>query len=74
LVCDNDVIALGDAVDERVQWSEDGVALVDAPRRGQTVSAHWHRICDVLTESETAELASATQTTLDLVNATRNRS
>jgi Family of unknown function (DUF6390) len=74
LVFDGDVIALGDAVAERVQWSANGVSLVSAPRPGDTVSAHWHRMCGTLTDAETAALATATQTTLDLVNTTRNRS
>lgn len=70
LVFDTDVIALGDASPERVQLN----SLMDAPRPGDTVSAHWHRVCDILTDSETASLAAATQTTLDLVNTLRNRS
>jgi hypothetical protein len=71
LVFDSSVIALGDAVTERVQWSQDGVSLMSAPQPGDMVSAHWHRICDILTDSEAEALATATQTTLDLVNTIR---
>src|SRR5215212_5147092 len=71
LVIDEGVIALGDATAERVEWRHDGPSSMSAPRPGQSVSAHWHRICDTLTDSTTSALASATQTTLDLVNATR---
>jgi hypothetical protein len=68
LVFDGDVLALGDAVTEPVRWS----SLTAAPQPGDTVSAHWHRVCDTLTAADTAALAAATQTTLDLVNSTRN--
>jgi hypothetical protein len=73
LVFDSDVIALGDATTEPVQWGKDGASSV-APRPGDTVSAHWHRVCDTLSDPQADALAAATQTTLDLVNATRNRS
>lgn len=72
LVIDADVIALGDATAERVQWRNDGASSIQSPRPGDTVSAHWHRICDTLTDSQTGALATATQATLDLVNAARN--
>jgi Family of unknown function (DUF6390) len=74
LMIDAGVIGLGDAMTERVQWGQDGASSMSAPRPGDTVSAHWHRICDTLTDSQTAALAAATQTTLNLVNAARNRS
>jgi hypothetical protein len=73
LVFQDNVISLGDPQSERVQWIKDGVSLTGAPRPGDTVSAHWHRLCDTLTDSEAAALQAATQTTLDLVNATRNK-
>jgi Family of unknown function (DUF6390) len=71
LVIDQGVIALGDATAERVEWRHEGASSMSAPLPGQAVSAHWHRICDTLTESRTSALATATQTTLDLVNAAR---
>ena len=61
---------LGGPVAERIRWSKDGMSLIAAPSPGDTVSAHWDWICGTLSESETAALAMATQTTLDLVNAT----
>lgn len=70
LVFDAGVMALGDAAAERVQCGNVGASSI-APRPGDTVSAHWHCICDTLTDSGTTALAAATQTTLDLVNAAR---
>jgi hypothetical protein len=70
LVIEGGAIALGEATAERVEWRYDGASM-SAPRPGQVVSAHWHRICDTLTDSKTTALATATQTTLDLVNTTR---
>ena len=72
LVVDAGVIALGDAAAERVEWRHDGPSSIQAPRPGQTVSAHWHRICDTLTDSAATMLATATQATLDLVNVARS--
>jgi hypothetical protein len=74
LVFQNNVIALGDPRIERVRWSKDGVSLTSAPRPGDTVSAHWHWLCDTLNGGQTAALQTATQTTLDLVNTIRKRS
>jgi hypothetical protein len=74
LTIDADAIVLGDATAETVQWRHDEASSIIAPRPGQAVSAHWHHICDTLSDSQTAALAAATQTTLDLVNTTRNRS
>ena len=48
-----------------------GVADRAAPAPGDVVSAHWDWVCGVLTDAESAALAGATQTTLDLVNAAR---
>ncbi|MGX9791015.1 DUF6390 family protein [Mycobacterium sp. MMS18-G62] len=73
LVADAETIALADPTAERVEWRHDGASPISAPRPGQVVSAHWHRICDTLTDSGVTALATATQTTLDLVNATRKR-
>ena len=73
LVFDAGVITLGDATTEAVQWELDG-GPSSLPQPGDTVSAHWHRVCDTLSDSQADALAAATQTTLDLVNATRNRS
>jgi len=73
LTYDAGVLALGAAVSERVRWSRDRVSLIAQPAPGDTVSAHWDWVCDTLTNAETAALAAATQTTLDLVNAIRER-
>ncbi|WP_102142601.1 DUF6390 family protein [Mycobacterium hubeiense] len=71
LTYDAGLLDLGAATTERVRWSKDGVALIAAPTPGDTVSAHWDWICDVLTGAQSSELAAATQATLDLVNAAR---
>jgi hypothetical protein len=71
LTYDAGVLALGEAVHERVRWSKEGVSLIAPPAPGDTVSAHWDWMCGTLTDAEKAALAHATQTTLDLVNAAR---
>jgi hypothetical protein len=65
------VLSLGHCVVDRARWSKDGVSLIAAPRPGDTVAAHWEWVCDTLTDAESAALASATQTTIDVVNAHR---
>ena len=62
-------LALGETQVEQVHWSKGGVSLAPAPKPGATVSAHWDWLCGTLTDDETAALSAATQTTLDLVNA-----
>jgi hypothetical protein len=68
----DNTLALGDLTTERVRWSKEGVSLIGPPTPGDVVSAHWDWACGVLTDDECAALATATQTTLDLVNAARN--
>ncbi len=65
------LLALGEPRPERVRWRKDDVTLIGSPHPGDVVSAHWDWACGVLVESECAALAAATQTTLELVNATR---
>ena len=65
------VLALGEPLPEQVRWRKDGLSLIDAPRPGDVVSAHWDWTCGVLTDAECAALADATQTTLELVNTAR---
>jgi len=66
------LLHLGPPSVERVRWRKDGTSLALAPVCGDTVAAHWGWLCGALTESETAALAAATQTTLDLVNDARS--
>jgi hypothetical protein len=66
-------LALGEPTAERVRWSKEGASLITAPTPGETVSAHWDWVCSTLTDDETGALADATHTTLDLVNAARER-
>jgi Family of unknown function (DUF6390) len=70
LMFEDGVLFLGGPVAEQIRWSKDAMSLIAAPSPGDTVSAHWDWICGTLSQSETAALAMATQTTLDLVNAT----
>ena len=65
---------LGAPRPETVRWRRGGVSLVATPRPGQTVSAHWDWVCDVLDDSECHSLAAATATTLSLVNQVRGHS
>ncbi|MDT5236485.1 MAG: hypothetical protein QOF47_2472, partial [Mycobacterium sp.] len=69
---DSGVLALGEPETERVNWSKDGVSLAPAPEPGATVSAHWDWVCATLTNEQTTALTTATQVTLDLVNAARS--
>jgi hypothetical protein len=66
-------LVLGDPVPERVRWRKDGTALSAPPVAGQTVSAHWDWVCGSLDDDESDALATATQTSLDIVNAARSR-
>lgn len=71
LVMHNGRIGLGAPAAERVRWCRDGASLIHAPAPGDSVSAHWDWVCDILTDSETRALADATHTTLDLANRLR---
>lgn len=66
---DGATLSLGDPEAERVRWSKDGISLTGAPSCGDTVSMHWDWLCGNLTDTDSASLAAATRTTLDLVNA-----
>ena len=63
------VLTLGEARSERVQWRKGDLSLAPAPATGSIVSAHWDWVCGTLTDDDAAALESATQATLDLVNA-----
>jgi hypothetical protein len=62
-------LTLGEPDPEHVCWSKGGVSLAPAPEPGAIVSAHWDWVCGTLSHDESAALAAATQSTLDLVNA-----
>jgi hypothetical protein len=64
-------LALGEPVEDRARWRRDGASLAPRPVPGQTVSAHWEWVCGILSDDQTAALDTATQMTLDLVNAAR---
>jgi uncharacterized protein DUF6390 len=66
-------LRLGDPVPERVRWRKDGTALAPEPVPGQTVSAHWDWVCGSLHDGDVGALATATQRSLDIVNAARRR-
>ena len=63
-------LTLGEPRSERIQWRKGELSLAPAPAPGSIVSAHWDWVCATLTDDENAALESATQATLDLVNAT----
>ncbi|PQE02644.1 hypothetical protein CYL16_03785 [Mycobacterium sp. EPG1] len=67
-------LTLAEPVAERVRWRRGATALTTAPEAGDVVAAHWDWVCGPLTAADTAALTAATQATLTLVNATRNRS
>lgn len=66
------LLRLGEPGIERITWRKGGTSLAPAPVPGETVAAHWGWLCGTLTAPESAALAAATQTTLDLVNDARN--
>lgn len=73
LLFTHDELVLGDPIPQRVRWRKDGMALASPPTPGQTVSAHWDWVCGALTDGDRDALATATQTSLDIVNAARRR-
>jgi Family of unknown function (DUF6390) len=69
---DDGLLVLGEPVPERVRWRrDDGVSLAPRPAPGATVAAHWDWVCDTLDEPGCAALATATVSTLNLVNRVR---
>ena len=68
------VLTLGEPGRERVQWKKGELSLAPAPAPGSIVSAHWDWVCGTLTDDQSAALESATQATLELVNAIRSDS
>jgi hypothetical protein len=66
---DDGLLILGEPEVETVQWKKGDVSLAPAPTPGTAVSAHWDWVCATLTDTECAALATATEATLDLVNA-----
>jgi hypothetical protein len=73
LVFADGTLALGELTPERVRWSKEGTSLAPAPVPGQTLSAHWDWACGSIGDDEREALAAATQLSLDIVNAARNR-
>jgi uncharacterized protein DUF6390 len=73
LVFADGTLALGEPAIERVRWSKNGTSLAPIPVPGQTVSAHWDWACGPIREDEQEALATATQRSLDIVNAARSR-
>lgn len=67
------VLALGSPGPETVRWRKNGASLTAAPCVGDIVSAHWDWVCARLCDDEARALATATATTLDLVNTVRIR-
>jgi hypothetical protein len=65
-------LALGEPRPERAQWKKGELSLAPVPAPGSIVSAHWHWVCASLTADESTALESATQATLELVNAIRS--
>jgi hypothetical protein len=70
----NGRLTLGEPRSERVQWKKGELSLAPAPAPGLVVSAHWDWVCGTLTDDANAALESATQATLQLVNAIRSES
>jgi hypothetical protein len=71
---DGGALTLGEPRPERVRWKKGELFLAPAPTPGAIVSAHWDWMCGTLTVDESTALESATQATLELVNAIRPES
>jgi hypothetical protein len=69
---DDGALALGEPRPERVQWKKGELSLAPVPAPGSIVSAHWDWVCGTLTVEQSTALESATQATLELVNAIRS--
>jgi hypothetical protein len=65
-------LALGEARPDHVHWKKGELALAPAPALGSIVAAHWDWVCAILTHDQSTALESATQATLELVNAIRS--
>lgn len=68
LLFENDLLVLGQLRTERVHWRKGDISLTPAPPPGAVVSAHWDWVCATLDEDQCTALASATHSTLELVN------
>jgi hypothetical protein len=66
-------LLLGASTPEQVGWRKNGRSLAPRPEAGQTVSAHWDWVCGPLSDGDVDALATATQLSLDVVNAARGR-
>jgi Family of unknown function (DUF6390) len=73
LQLDDGALVLGEVREERVQWKKGELSLAPAPARGSTVAAHWDWVCSTLSDDQSTALDSATQATLELVNAIRSQ-
>ncbi|MGB3484901.1 MAG: DUF6390 family protein [Mycobacterium sp.] len=73
LLFDGRRLYLGPARPETVRWNRAGTTLVPRPEVGQTVSAHWDWVCGTLDAPQLESLATATETTIALVNRVRAR-
>lgn len=70
---DRRLLVLGDPVSERVRWRrDDGVSLAPRPTLGATVTAHWDWVCGTIDVPGCEALATATRSTLNLVNRVRS--
>lgn len=70
---DGGVLSLADPAAEKVRWSRGNISLAPAPEPGDIAAAHWDWICGRLDEPQASALNTATGSTLDLVNRSRER-
>jgi hypothetical protein len=56
LVWDGTATAVGEARQEKVRWSVDGMALIGGLSPGDPVALHWDWICDVVTDEQAARI------------------
>ncbi|MGD0593390.1 MAG: DUF6390 family protein [Acidimicrobiales bacterium] len=66
-------LELGTLRDETVAWRHDGRAFIAPPQPREWVALHWDWVCDVLTDSQLAELREHTARQLATVNGSVTR-
>jgi hypothetical protein len=65
LISDRDgKLMLGEEVEKEIEWDEE---MVPGVRKGDRVSFHWGRVCDILNEEDVSNLEHYTKKTLSLL-------
>ena len=68
LLWEHGALRLGEPTQRQVRWRTDGLAFVDKPLPGDSVSLHWDFICDRLSPTAARALLHANQVAIAAVN------